>query len=164
MARPKQKTITKTNTKTNTKTITMTKTNTFRELHQTAIPDACDLWDIWSEWWGDKTWPKKRQIQRQIQRQWKRQTKGLVTFETLITILKIENLDSWQSLLPDNQEWHWTAFAILTMFWVIGLKFKQKPEVLLHQMANLSYSPSTSYHFREACPFDSTASDGMFCP
>ena len=26
----------------------------------------------------------------------------LVTFETLITILTIENLDSWQSLLPDN--------------------------------------------------------------
>ena len=43
-------------------------------------------------------------------------------------------------------------------------KFKQKPEVLLQQMANLSYSPSTSYHFREARPFDSTASDGMFCP
>ena len=24
---------------------------------------------------------------------------------------------SWQSLLPDNQEWHWTAFAILAMFY-----------------------------------------------
>ena len=40
----------------------------------------------------------------------------LVTFETLITILTIENLDSWQSLLSDNQLWHWTAFAILAMF------------------------------------------------
>ena len=39
-----------------------------------------------------------------------------MTFETLITILTIENLNSWQSLLPDNQEWHWTAFAILAMF------------------------------------------------
>ena len=41
---------------------------------------------------------------------------GLVTFETLITILTIKNLNSWQLLLPDNKEWHWTAFAILAMF------------------------------------------------
>ena len=45
-----------------------------------------------------------------------RQSCRLVTIETLITILIIENLNSWQSLLPDNQEWHWTAFAILAMF------------------------------------------------
>ena len=31
--------------------------------------ETCDLWDIWSEWWGNMTWPKKRQWQRQIQRQ-----------------------------------------------------------------------------------------------
>ena len=30
-------------------------------------------------------------------------TLGLVTFETMITILTVENLNSWQSLLPDNQ-------------------------------------------------------------
>ena len=47
-----------------------------------------------------------------------KQSKGLVTFETLITILTIENLNSWQSLLPDYQEWHWTAFAILAMFFI----------------------------------------------
>ena len=40
----------------------------------------------------------------------------LVIFETLIRILTIENLVSWQSLLPDNWLWHWTAFAILAMF------------------------------------------------
>ena len=51
--------IKKTMTKTKTKTKTMTKTNTFRELHQRAILETCDLWDIWSEWWGDMTWPKK---------------------------------------------------------------------------------------------------------
>ena len=45
-----------------------------------------------------------------------RQSCRLVTIETLNTILTIENLDSWQSLLPDNQEWQWTAFAILAMF------------------------------------------------
>ena len=37
--------------------------------------------------------------------------------ETLITILTIENLNSWQYLLLDNQEWQWTAFAILAMFY-----------------------------------------------
>ena len=42
---------------TNTKTKTMTTTNTFREHLQRAIPETCDLWDIWSEWWGDITWP-----------------------------------------------------------------------------------------------------------
>ena len=39
-----------------------------------------------------------------------------MTFETLTTILTIENLNSWQSLWPDNLLWHWTAFAILAMF------------------------------------------------
>ena len=59
----------KTMTKTNTKTKTMTKSNTFREHLQWAILETCDLWDIWSEWWGDMTRPKKRQWQRQRQRQ-----------------------------------------------------------------------------------------------
>ena len=48
----------------------------------------------------------------------RRQSCRPVKFETLITILTIENLNSWQSLLLDNYEWHWTAFAILAMFWV----------------------------------------------
>ena len=43
-------------TKTNTKT--MTKTKTFWEYILKAILETCDLWDIWSEWWGDLTWPK----------------------------------------------------------------------------------------------------------
>ena len=46
----------------------------------------------------------------------KRQSCRLVTIEKLITILTIDNLNSWQSLLPDNQEWKWTAFAIIAMF------------------------------------------------
>ena len=37
-----------------------------------------------------------------IQWQWQRQSQRLVTFETLITILTVENLNSWHSLLPDN--------------------------------------------------------------
>ena len=72
----------------------MAKSNTFREHLQGAILGTCDLWDTWSEWWGDRTWPKKRQWQRQIQRkrQWQRQihlestfkerSLGLVTFDT----------------------------------------------------------------------------------
>ena len=47
------------------------------------------------------------------------QTCRLVTIETLITILTIENLNSWQSLLPDNQKWQWTAFAIIAMFFIL---------------------------------------------
>ena len=39
--RPDQK-----KTMTKTKTKTMTKTNTFRELHQRATLETCDLWDI----------------------------------------------------------------------------------------------------------------------
>ena len=31
-----------------------------REHPQGAILETCDLYDIWSEWWGDLTWPKKR--------------------------------------------------------------------------------------------------------
>ena len=93
---------------TNTETKTMTKTNTFREHLQRAILETCDLWDIWSEWWGDMTWPTKRQRQRQTQTQ--RQPWKLVTFETLITILTIENLNSWKSVLPDNKEWQHSQF------------------------------------------------------
>ena len=52
--------MTKTNTETKTKTKTMTKTNTFKEHLQWAILETCDLWDIWSEWWGDMTRPKKK--------------------------------------------------------------------------------------------------------
>ena len=37
----------------------MKKTNTFREHLHGAILENCDIWDIWSEWWGDMTWPKK---------------------------------------------------------------------------------------------------------
>ena len=29
-----------------------------REHPKGAILETCDLWDIWSEWWGDMTWPK----------------------------------------------------------------------------------------------------------
>ena len=33
-----------------------------------------------------------------------------------LTHVTIDNLNFWQSLSPHNQEWHWTAFAILAMF------------------------------------------------
>ena len=52
---------TKTMTMTMTMITTMTKTNTFREHLQRAILETCDLWDIWSEGWGNMTWPTKRQ-------------------------------------------------------------------------------------------------------
>ena len=101
---------------------------------QRAIRETCDLWDIWSEWWRYMTWPRKYlptylptylftylpthlpTYLPPLQNTLKEQSQRLVTFETLITILTIENLNPWQSLLSDNQLWHWTAFAILAMF------------------------------------------------
>ena len=67
----------------------------------------CDLSDICSEWWEDMTWPKKT-IGKTIWR--------LATFETLITIPTVENLNLRQSLLPDSDSEHWTVFAILAIF------------------------------------------------
>ena len=58
----KKRTMTKTITKTDTKTDTKTMTNTFREQLQRAIPETCDLCNIWSEWWGDMTRPKRETI------------------------------------------------------------------------------------------------------
>ena len=82
------------------------------------------------------TWPKKTYLPLHCElcaamgahncgtRWWWR----LVTFDTLITILTIENLNSWQFLLYDHNEWQWTAFAILAMFfcknwpiWLVNL-------------------------------------------
>ena len=64
----------KTMTKTTTMTMTMTKTMTytFREHLQRAIFETFELWDIWSEWWGNMTWPTKRQQRRQTQWQWQK--------------------------------------------------------------------------------------------
>ena len=52
-------------TKTDTKTTTMT--NTFSLHLQRAIFETFYLWDVWSEWWGNMTWPTRQQ---QRQRQW----------------------------------------------------------------------------------------------
>ena len=74
--------------------------------------ETCDLWDIWSiilrrqdfypMYLAEKALsfpvPPLPSSENTIKEQFKR----LVTFETLITILIIENLDSWQSLWPDN--------------------------------------------------------------
>ena len=49
--------------------MSMTKTNTIREPFQRVIQETCDLWDIWSQWWGDMSWPTTIQWQRQIQRE-----------------------------------------------------------------------------------------------
>ena len=67
------------------------------------ILETCDFWDTDYIFW---------QFLTTLTILW------LATFETLITILTIENLNLWQSLLPDNKERHWTAFAILAMFFI----------------------------------------------
>ena len=64
-----------------------------------------------------------------------KQSYRLVTIETLVTMLTIENLNSWQSLLPDNQEWHWTAFAMQCNI-LIGAPTTQ-PCLKIKQLAKL---------------------------
>ena len=80
---------------------------------QRATLDTCDLWDIWSEWLGDMTWPKKRQRQWQIQRQrqWQRQihlestlkeqSHRLLTFETFDQV----DEETWPD--PKKRQWQW---------------------------------------------------------
>ena len=55
------------NTMAKRNTKTMTKTNTFRENLQRATPETCELWDIWSEWWGDMAWQKKTKTKTMTQ-------------------------------------------------------------------------------------------------
>ena len=86
------------NKKTTTKTNTMT--NTFREHLQRAILETCDLWDIWSEWWGDMTRPEKRQWQRRRQRQWE---------------IHLETCDLWDTVyISDNWE---PGFMTIFVIW-----------------------------------------------
>ena len=39
-------------------TDSLTKVRTLLIDIQRATLETCDLWDIWSKWWGDMTWPK----------------------------------------------------------------------------------------------------------
>jgi hypothetical protein len=156
---------------------------------------TCDHLDIWPEWWGDMTWPKKHNLPAHLPTYlptclppientirsdprdlWllrylirvlrthdltqknlptylptylhnysptylpcdTRQSSRLVTIETQITILTIENLNSWQSFLPDNQEWQWTAFPILAMSWLIfERRFIQSASCLLQELVSI---------------------------
>ena len=84
---------------------TMTKTNTFRQHLQRAILETCDLWDIWLEWWGDMTWPKKRQwqTQRHLENTFKEQYLRLLNFQTF-------DVETWNDLQKDK---HMKPFGIL---------------------------------------------------
>ena len=76
-------------------------TKTFRERPQRVILQTYDLWDIWSERWGDMTWPTKRQWQRQIQ--WKRQRQWQLQKHPQRTIS--EPCDIWDpGYISDNWE------------------------------------------------------------
>ena len=107
-----------TKTKTRKKTKTMTKT--FIEHPQRVIQETCDLWDIWSEWWGDMTWPKKTLTFREHQQ--REQQKDLWSLNDYIS-------DNWEqqsqhSWVPLNKDWRgWRHFAILTI--VQSLEFHE---------------------------------------
>ena len=99
----------------------------------------CEFWKFWIFFDNfDNCW--------QIW-QFLKQSCRLVTIETLITILTIENLNSWQSLLPDNQEWHWTAFAILAMFKGIWQGYERIAESIYKFINNIGHLQSLLYGF-----------------
>ena len=54
--------------------------------------ETCDLWDIWSEWWGDMTWPTKRQRQRVMRRH-------DLTTTTIMTMTFRAILETWDLTL-----------------------------------------------------------------
>ena len=62
-------------------TDSLTDWETFWKHNNRVTQETCEVWDIWSEWWGDKTWPTKRQWQRQRQRQSQRQIHLESTFK-----------------------------------------------------------------------------------
>ena len=72
-------------------TNTITKTNTIKKHFQRAIQETCDLWDIWSEWWGHMTWP--------TQTRWtKTKTKTMTktnTFREHLQRATLETCDHW---------------------------------------------------------------------
>ena len=81
------------------------------------------------------------------------QSLRLVKFDTLITILTIENLNLWQSLLPDNKLWHWTAFAILAMFvtynlWILIL-ISKKPTFCKQWECPICFGIKLACHYKE---------------
>ena len=103
----------------------MTKTHTFREHLQRAIPVTCDLLKIWSEWWGDMTWPKKKTMTKTKtktaggltwptkipwQRQWQRQIHLENTFkeqsQRLVTLETFDQSDegTWPDQQKDNDK------------------------------------------------------------
>ena len=85
---------------------------TFWFWHYSLALETCDLWDIWSEWWGDLTWPKKRP------------TYYLPTYlpaylPTHLPCNTDYNTDNWEpGLMTIFVTWQLivTAFAILAMF------------------------------------------------
>ena len=98
-------------------TMTKTKTKTFGEDPERATQETCDHWDIWSEWWGDMTWPTKKQLQRQ--RQWQRQRHCDLWDTDYIS-------DNWEqqsqhSELPLNKEWQGQHSQFLRCFYLTHL-------------------------------------------
>jgi len=90
--------------------MTKTKTNTFRERLQRAAPETCDLCDLRFDQSDEGTWPDQHKYNNKYKYKDKDNNtdndkdnpRNLWHLRHKITILTIENLHSWQSLLPDN--------------------------------------------------------------
>ena len=68
----------------------MTETNTLAEHFQRAIPETGDLWDIWSEWLGHMTGPKKKKTNT------KTMTKTITAKEHLQRVILV-TCDIWDT-------------------------------------------------------------------
>ena len=84
-----KKTMTKAKAKTKTKTVT--KTNTYREHLQRAILETCDLWNIWSEWWGDMTISDNFDNSENFKNFWQ-------LWQFLTTLISFDNFDNPRDL------------------------------------------------------------------
>ena len=91
-----------------------------------ATPDTKTLlwlWNIWSQWRGDMTWPTKWQWQRKLHLDYniKEQSKRIQTIETLITFLTIEknnlNINSDSSIKSDMGQ-HSQFFSCNVYIWL----------------------------------------------
>ena len=75
---------------------------TFREHPQRVIQD---LWDIWSVWWGDMTWPTKRQWQRQRLGMCQCSCKQLLQHKFCLQRQFGENIFGWKQLRGWRKQW-----------------------------------------------------------
>ena len=132
--------------------------------------ETCDLWDIWSEWWGDMTWPKKDKEKDKDKEQWltcdiwdtdynwdnwePEFMTIFVTWQWRMTRDSI--LNSWDvywltmpSLVLFDCTWHWPMFLYITIWFEY---FCMEPEKVILQFPLLDNFKYSYLHIHCATP------------